>query len=68
MWLQLLWYFLKEFKYVYMKERAINWWNNVSKDMKAEYYFRTYGENLILADITDEEIIFMYKKWIMIVE
>ena len=50
-----------------VRQRALKWWNGLTKGQQRDYEFKTYGYGDQFEDntLTDGDYIHMYKRWIL---
>ena len=50
-----------------VRQRALKWWNSLTRGQQRDYEFKTYGYGDPFEDntLTDADYIHMYKRWIL---
>ena len=50
-----------------VRQRALKWWNGLTKSQQRDYEFKTYGYGDPMEDntLTEADYIHMYKRWIL---
>ena len=50
-----------------VRQRALKWWNSLTKGQQRDYEFKTYGYGDPFEDnaLTEADCIHMYKRWIL---
>ena len=50
-----------------VRQRALKWWNSLTKGQQRDYEFKTYGYGDPFEDntLTEADYIHMYKRWIL---